>query len=422
MAPYFNAGVIAVAQADVFGECWMDTCLRIDREPSMPDKRPWLDQIGLPVTIARLGLGYRSLGNAYNFPAHLMPLTADTPYLCHYHWPNVLRREPSLLDAVASLSARHPTLVAAMGAASDDWRRVLQPSAAPTRKRGIASWLRQRRRTVDPGTGAPEILISGIPRSGTSLLCRLLDDQPNSVIVNEPTEVFGPLQTCDEPSWMACFYRDLRCRILEGEAIENRVVGDRLVEDTRLQDVRSLYHPRVSGRDFLLGTKNTLAYLSRIEVLRRAMPDAPIVACVRHPMDTVASWKGSFPHLREADLTGFPAAFANPSFLTGLQQERLRTIVDTASAALRRALLWAYLADLVIDRRDSLLVVRYEELAADPDRELGRILAALPGLRSAPVGRKDIKRRTRRDLLDDLDRQAIRDICAPQAERLGYEL
>lgn len=422
--PYFNAGMVAVADAAVFGDCWMDTCRWIDREPSIENKRPWLDQIALPVALARLGWDYRSLGNGYNFPANQLPLPGKAPFLCHYHRPGVIRREPRLLDRVQSLAERYPVLGQVLSDAGDEWRGLLNPEplSAATSVHPVGARFQGPRAAANPDAAMPELVITGIPRSGTSLLCRVLGDQPDCVIINEPTAIFGPLRNCSRPGWMACYYRDLRRAVLDGEAVENRVVDGRMVEDTRLQDVRGLHRHRVARSDFLLGTKNTLAYLSRIPVLRRALPAAPIVACVRNPIDSIASWKGSFAHLRDGNLARFPAGFVNPAFLSRRQQALLQTITETQSAVQRRALLWAYLADLVIEHLDSLLLLRYEDLTADIEAQTRRILEAFPEFGGVSVGRSDILPRSRSELLDDQDRRAIEDLCATQAERLGYDL
>ncbi|HWL58481.1 MAG TPA: hypothetical protein VNQ78_17625 [Paracoccus sp. (in: a-proteobacteria)] len=70
--PYFNGGVIAfpnapVAEFESFADCWLKTALELDRpESEIPIRRPWLDQIALPVAIARAGLGFRTLDDRFN--------------------------------------------------------------------------------------------------------------------------------------------------------------------------------------------------------------------------------------------------------------------------------------------------------------------------------------------------------------------
>ena len=94
MPPYFNAGVIAIDNDIDLYTTWTECCQRIDLDDSITNKRPWLDQIGLPLAIARLGHQTHCLPESLNYPAHLKPLANKDVILCHYHWPSVLKREP----------------------------------------------------------------------------------------------------------------------------------------------------------------------------------------------------------------------------------------------------------------------------------------------------------------------------------------
>jgi hypothetical protein len=162
--------------------------------------------------------------------------------------------------------------------------------------------------------------------------------------------------------------------------------------------------------------------MARIELLRRVMPDAPIVVCVRNPIDTLASWKGSFPHLRDADLNRFPVDYRNHGFLTRNERERLQRIADTESVIQRRAMIWAYLADMALKHRDSVLLVRYEDLIRNPRDELKRILDAVPGFDAPGIQVDPLVPRSRRELLHREELDAIADHCGTQAEALGYRL
>ncbi len=58
--PYFNGGFVAIHQPDQvdgkgFGRLWYDTAQEFDHNARLPGKRPWLDQITLPLTLARHG-------------------------------------------------------------------------------------------------------------------------------------------------------------------------------------------------------------------------------------------------------------------------------------------------------------------------------------------------------------------------------
>jgi len=91
----------------------------------------------------------------------------------------------------------------------------------------------------------------------------------------------------------------------------------------------------------------------------------------------------------------------------------------TQNLAARRARLWRYLAERVLDEREHAHdLVRYEELVADPQGTLARLLEGLP---AGTLGDRwpAPRPRDRRSVLDDEDMEAITTICAPAAAALG---
>jgi len=111
--PYFNAGMVAFdgatgANGRGFGQLWLDTAHEIDQQVSVARKRPWLDQIALPVTLKRYGLGYNVLPDAWNFSISERPYEPDArPRLIHYHsfrystlWPQVRTEIARMADTL----------------------------------------------------------------------------------------------------------------------------------------------------------------------------------------------------------------------------------------------------------------------------------------------------------------------------------
>lgn len=422
MPPYFNAGMLAVRAGSGLGEAWAALARELDADPAVPDKRPWLDQIALPLAVAKLGLETDCLDERYNFPAHLRPLDAQClPFLCHYHTPRVLRGEPAAHALVLELAGRHPALAAALQA-RPEWAALLAPYRLA--RAGRVRWPRAPARQCRLAAAAPAAILTGVPRSGTSFLCALLARLPEVAVVNEPAEIFAPLQSQSPPHGVALYYRETRRRILDGEPVDNKVRDGVLVEDTALADGREPWLPVVTRPDFLLATKNTLAYLARLPQLRRALPRAAIVACVRHPFDTVASWKRSFPHLASADMERQALGHSRDELLGEPARRRLREIAAAEAPALRRALLWRHLAELILDSRPLLTLLRYEALAARPEETLrGLMLSIAPGRPFAPSAPLPASApRCRRENLDAEDIAALRGVCAQTAAELGYDL
>lgn len=101
--PYFNAGFVGFAEAATqmglrFGELWLETAIEIDQALDIPNKRPWLDQIALPIAVARSGLKMRVHDETYNYSLYRRREPAgEDVRLAHYHIPGSFRSEPACL-------------------------------------------------------------------------------------------------------------------------------------------------------------------------------------------------------------------------------------------------------------------------------------------------------------------------------------
>jgi hypothetical protein len=76
-----------------FGSAWLECAQNIDADQSIPisAKRPWLDQIALPVAAAKLGIEVHALSVDYNFPSwDLSRQPSDKTVFYHYRRPSFL--------------------------------------------------------------------------------------------------------------------------------------------------------------------------------------------------------------------------------------------------------------------------------------------------------------------------------------------
>lgn len=399
--PYFNAGLVAAREPAGLGADWLQLA-QLLRECSLDlgQRYPWLDQIALPLAMARQP-AWRALDERWNYPAHLRALGDTEINLCHYHQPGVILREPRLRRLFQRACRQQPH-IAALAAEHPGWQPLLAGQGAP--------WLRKGKRR--------DFLITGVPRSGTSYICQLLDQQRNWLVINEPAEIFGLLDQRPDASGLALLHRQLREQIYRGEPVANKVENGRVVSDTALRDERQLYHPPLQGSDFWLGSKNTLAYMAALKRIRGL--GWPVLASVRHPLDTLASWRNTFSHLREAQVTQLPVA--NPAFAawSGEQRQALLEITNQSDAAVRRVLLWRLLARALLDNADWLTLWRYEDLTADPAAHVRRFNRQL-GYR-AWVPRLQGRSRQRGSQCDELERALLGDLCAVELRELDYEL
>jgi hypothetical protein len=112
-APYYNAGFLVAGKdvADQLSRVWLDCARTIDEDPAVPNKRPWLDQIALPVAVTRMGLPHTFLDETFNCPGSKKLSVAEAlPYFCHYHALLPLKRLAALNQVFREVVAPHPIL------------------------------------------------------------------------------------------------------------------------------------------------------------------------------------------------------------------------------------------------------------------------------------------------------------------------
>jgi sulfotransferase family protein len=412
----FDLGLIAVDRAIDLGPTWLRS-VRERQDP--PAQRATGTE--LSIAVAQLGLTVDCLDEGYNYPVHLKPLDARRPpFFCRYGTPGALLREPLLRELVQSLLKEHPGIADLMEERREwsqirdavTFRRATTTGTIPRDEEGYRSRWNIRRQNP------PNLIITGIPRSGTSYLCNLLHRYSNCVIVNEPPEIFESLMHEPVPWGVARLYAQIRSDVWTGKSIQNKLQAEEVVEDTAALNERSPYRPQVDDESFVLGTKHTQPYLARLGALRRVLPEARIVVCVRDPFDTISSWKTSFPHLREAKVDRMRVGNPRDSWLTSYQAAALQLIGATTELAPRRAMWWNYMAETILEQGNSVVLVRYHELVTTPGMIVDRILEDFSvGSLRAPI--EPSAARSKRSELDAIDEQAIRAICSQAAAELG---
>jgi hypothetical protein len=115
--PYFSSGLFSfpeqhrTADGKSFPEVWMDTAQTLDARPEVPNKRPYLDQISLPIAIQRAGLGWNLLPDSQHYimggKTRGEPLPTDRDiFTVHYRqWP--LIKELGLSAQAKQMLIRH---------------------------------------------------------------------------------------------------------------------------------------------------------------------------------------------------------------------------------------------------------------------------------------------------------------------------
>lgn len=113
--PYFNAGVVGfVERGNLSGQrlpdVWLDTAQDLDFDPEVSNKRPWLDQIALPVAAARMGGRVEVLSNLHNFSPYRLKGGEDLSQVkfLHYRMAAHYRKYEECRQITENLLARCP--------------------------------------------------------------------------------------------------------------------------------------------------------------------------------------------------------------------------------------------------------------------------------------------------------------------------
>ena len=138
--PYYNAGFVAFPEAQHpkdgrrFAEHWLDTALDFDRNCKIANKRPWLDQISLPLAIKRFGYKTRVLDEMHNYSLSHRGDYSKTPdaVILHYHRMQFLYQSP-----------QWPGL-----------RDMLLDTVPSAHRDGIADWVAEVEASLDPDPDA----------------------------------------------------------------------------------------------------------------------------------------------------------------------------------------------------------------------------------------------------------------------------
>jgi hypothetical protein len=232
-----------------------------------------------------------------------------------------------------------------------------------------------------------DVLITGVPRGGTTLTCELLNLLPDTIALDEPMETkWLQIAAQDVPEVVAGFCADTRRSLLSRQrAVTKHVKG--VVSAARFSDTPDLSGLRTPlderseisfakplSPDFVLAVKHPAAFTAHAEILARTFP---LFAVVRDPLAVLASWQTvSIPvhdgHLHVAER------------IDGRLRSRLEGIADRIGRQLA-------LLDWLFGQYDRYVpseqILRYEDIVESGGRALRAIAPAALDLDEALASR-----------------------------------
>ena len=223
-----------------------------------------------------------------------------------------------------------------------------------------------------------DVILTGVPRSGTTLTCHLLNQLPDTLALHEPMDVtrFASLGShaavCDA---VEQFFGETRASVLgQGKVTTKHIAGRLPVNPISEQYAASGLRPALAqrgevaidkplGAGFLLVIKHPAAFTALLE---RLVERYPCYAVIRNPLSVLSSWnsidvpvgQGHAPAAEQLD-PALAAALARIDDRVGRQLHLLSWFFDTY----RRVL-------------PAQAILRYEDTVASHGRSLRAITPA----------------------------------------------
>ena len=128
--PYFSSGLFSfperhrTAEGKSFPQVWYEVAQTVDANPAIPQKRPYLDQMTLPLAIQKAGLSWNILPDSQHFilggRSRGKPLPQDREiFTVHYRkWP--VLKEAGLSGLAKTLLQKHAGIKKMIFAMQDD--------------------------------------------------------------------------------------------------------------------------------------------------------------------------------------------------------------------------------------------------------------------------------------------------------------
>ncbi|MDX1975003.1 MAG: sulfotransferase [Rickettsiales bacterium] len=212
------------------------------------------------------------------------------------------------------------------------------------------------------------ILVTGIPRSGTTLVSALIDGLPDAVCLNEPdwqAGNFTPNPT-NYAKWLVGDFVKVRRRLLLGESVPERRAADGSAVtnyyklDPESNAVKTNYttvrftRPGLS-ENFSLAIKHNGPYMGALPAIAE-LAWFRIVAVVRNPIDVIHSWRSLDLPISRGEMPNATAYWPALAELTARPMDLLERQVRIYDLICRR----------LVDLRPYIHLLTYEALRADP--------------------------------------------------------
>ena len=220
------------------------------------------------------------------------------------------------------------------------------------------------------GDGVPDLILTGVPRSGTSLAAAIIDQAPDCLCLSEPdrhVDLMREAASADDfVARLSQEFDAIRRAILAGGSVHDRRLADGApitnyftepLPDRRRVAVfvtRDITRPGLST-DFVLGVKHNALYSAVLPEIIRSFRFR-VVAIIRDPVALVMSWRSLDLPISRGRLPAGERFWPELGSLCQAELELTEKQIRICDLLFRRFLRWA----------GRIEVLRYEEFITDP--------------------------------------------------------
>jgi len=276
-------------------------------------------------------------------------------------------------------------------------------------------------------------IITGIPRSGTSLMSSLLNTVDNMIVFNEV--ICKEVNFYDVPTLPGTFSK-IRKLLWNHQPVPNRYDRDGKLTTNTMKDGENLEWKKAEKpirRDVRIGSKINAPYLGHIGTIIEN--GFKVIAIIRHPVYVIGSYQ--MPHTATLNIAN---PLTDPRYAGfGFQNEYAQLYRDAKSRSdvvcdedmllaniHCQAELWNHFAGLfaTLSERKNFGLIKYEAMVDNPKKITEYIMQFL-GFDETPKTRDKIKIKNRNDVKNYLNisfiREAVKMWCS-NATLFGYDV
>lgn len=222
------------------------------------------------------------------------------------------------------------------------------------------------------------LIVTGLPRSGTTLTTALLNQLSNSVCISEPGWQGGWLENSrNEHAFverLANDYNAVRKKIIHGQPVRDKVSIDGLPltnyykrQDGKKSEKNFETQPityNIDSHDFLLGMKHNAQYTSVLPFLANSNLFS-FIYIIRHPIPTIMSWRSMGLALRVGKVPEGAHFWPELKQINNSQEEILK----------KQVMIYNLFCERYWELKDKGHILKYEDIVSDPS-----VLETITGL------------------------------------------